>query len=181
MLRVEISAVRGETQLRDDGFRTTLTDDVAETLRAPEIRVDGALKTSGRARYTRDVRLDDALWAKFLMSPYPHARILSIDTSAARTVPGVRAVLTADDIGRRRWGRAMNDWPVLAYDRVRYVGERVAAVAAETLDAAEQAVSLIQVEYEELPPVFDAEEALAPDAPILHPEPEQYYPAGKMP
>ena len=75
----------------------------------------------------------------------------------------------------------MNDWPVLAYDRVRYVGERVAAVAAETLDAAEEAISLIRVEYEELPPVFDAEEALRPDAPILHPEPEQYYPAGKMP
>src|SRR5207244_11305555 len=133
------------------------------------------------ARYTRDLRLDNALWAKFLMSPFAHARIVSIDTTAATAVPGVRAVLTADDVGRRRWGRAMNDWPVLAYDRVRYVGERGAAVAAETPDAAEEAVRLIAVEYEELPAVFDAEEALRPDAPILHPEPEQYYPAGQVP
>jgi CO/xanthine dehydrogenase Mo-binding subunit len=167
--------------MRDDDFRTTLNDEAAAILAAPEMRVDGAMKTTGRARYTRDVHLPDALWAKFLMSPFAHARIVAIDTSAARAVPGVHAVLTADDIDRRRWGRAMNDWPVLAYDRVRYVGERVAAVAAETPEAGEEAVSLIQVQYEELPAVFDAEEALRPDAPILHPDPEQYYPAGKMP
>ena len=167
--------------MRDDDFRTTLNDDAAAILAAPEMRVDGAMKTTGRARYTRDVHLPDALWAKFLMSPFAHARIISIDTSAAKAVSGVHAVLTADDIDRRRWGRSMNDWPVLAYERVRYVGERVAAVAAETPEAAEEAVSLIQVEYEELPAVFDAEEALRADAPILHPDPEQYYPAGKMP
>jgi CO/xanthine dehydrogenase Mo-binding subunit len=167
--------------MRDDDFRTTLNDEAAAILAAPEMRVDGAMKTTGRARYTRDVHLPDALWAKFLMSPFAHARILAIDTSAAKAVPGVHAVLTADDIDRRRWGRAMNDWPVLAYDRVRYVGERVAAVAAETPEAAEEAVSLIQVQYEELPAVFDAEDALRSEAPILHPDPEQYYPAGKMP
>ncbi len=167
--------------MRADDFRTTLNPEAAEVLEVPELRVDGTLKTSGRARYTRDVHLERALWAKFLMSPFPHARITSIDTSVAKAVPGVHAVLTADDIGRRRWGRAMADWPVLAYDRVRYVGERVAAVAAETLEAAEEAVSLIEVEYAELPAVFDAEEALLPDAPILHPEPEKYYAAGKMP
>src|SRR5439155_14082641 len=167
--------------MRDADFRTTLNDDEAAILAAPEMRVDGAMKTTGRARYTRDVHLPDALWAKFLMSPFAHARIISIDTSAAKAVSGVHAVLTADDIDRRRWGRSMNDWPVLAYERVRYVGERVAAVAAETPEAAEEAVSLIQVEYEELPVVFDAEEALRADAPILHPDPEQYYPAGKMP
>ena len=167
--------------MHDDGFRTTLTKDVAEVLDVPEIRVDGTLKTTGRARYTRDLHLEGALWAKFLMSPYAHARIVSIDTSAAKAVRGVHAVLTADDIGRRRWGRAVADWPVLAYGRVRYVGERVAAVAADTPEAAEEAVRLIEVEYEELPAVFDAEAALEPDAPILHPDAEQYYPAGKMP
>ena len=147
-----------------------LTADMAEVLAVPEVRVEGALKVGGRARYVADVRLPGMLWARFLLSSVPHARILSIDTSKAKAVPGVHAVLTGPDIGPLRFGRAVQDWPVLAYDRVRYVGERVAAVAAETREAAEEAVSLIDVEYEELPAVFDAEAALASDAPILHPE-----------
>jgi carbon-monoxide dehydrogenase large subunit len=121
------------------------------------------------------------LWAKFLMSPHPHARIVSIDTTAAKATPGVLAVLTADDIGGRRLGRQVADWPVLAHGRVRYVGERVAAVAAETIEAAEEALKRIDVVYEELPAVFDAEAALEADAPILHPDWEQYYPPGKAP
>src|SRR5206468_9148441 len=91
-------------------------------------------------------------------------------------VPGVHAVVTGKDIGMRRFGRAIRDWPVLAVDRVRYIGERVAAVAAETSDAAQDALALIEVEYDELPAVFDAEEALAPDAPILHPDAAEYDP-----
>jgi CO/xanthine dehydrogenase Mo-binding subunit len=160
---------------------TTLAPEQAEILEIPEIRVDGMLKTSGRARYTGDVKLPGMLWARFLFSPYAHARILSIDTTAAKAVPGVHAVLTGDDIGRRHWGRSMADWPVLAYDTVRYVGERVVAVAAETPEAADEAVRLIEVEYEELPAVFDAEEAVRPDAPLLHPNWESYYPPGKAP
>lgn len=171
----------GEENLRDDGFATTLTREVAEVLEAPEVRVDAALKTTGRARYTGDFHLPGTLWAKFLMSPHPHARIVSIDTTAAKAVPGVQAVLSAEDIGRKRWGRAVSDWPVLAYDRVRYVGERVAAVAAETLDAAEEAARRIEVVYEELPAVFDAEEALRADAAILHPDADSYFPPGKRP
>ena len=165
-----------------EGFSaTTLTRDQADILGVPEMRVDGVLKTSGRARYTGDVHLPGMLWARFLFSPHPHARIVSIDTAAAKAVPGVRAVLTAEDIGRRHWGRTVADWPVLAYDHVRYVGERVAAVAAESPEAADEAVRLIAIVYEELPAVFDAEAALAPDAPVLHPDWESYYPAGKAP
>ncbi len=160
---------------------TTLTLERAEILEVPEIRVDAQTKTTGRAQYTGDVHLPGMLWARYLMSPLPHARIVSIDVSAARAVPGVHAVLTADDIGRRRFGRLYPDWPVLAFDRVRYVGERIAVVAAETPEAAERAVRLIQVDYDALPAVFDSEDALRPGAPILHPNPEHYLPADKLP
>src|SRR5436309_3477971 len=119
-----------------------LTQDIVDILAVPEVRVEGALKVSGRARYVADVRVPGMLWARFLLSPVPHARIVSVDTAKARGVPGVHAVLTGADIGPRRFGRAIQDWPVLAYERVRYVGERVAAVAAETREAAEEAVSL---------------------------------------
>src|SRR5437868_6951489 len=124
---------------------TTITRQVAEALGDPEIRVDAALKTTGRARYTGDVYPAGELWARFLMSPHPHARIVSIDVSAARAVPGVKAVLTADDIGRRRYGRLVSDWPVLADERVRYVGERIVAVAAERPEDAEEAIKRIQI------------------------------------
>ncbi|MPZ13608.1 MAG: molybdopterin-dependent oxidoreductase [Chloroflexi bacterium] len=167
--------------MRDHFSATTLTPEQAEILEIPEVRVDGVLKSTGRARYTRDFRLPGMLWAKFLMSPYPHARIVSIDASAAKAVPGVHVVLTTDDIGRRRLGRQVADWPVLASERVRYVGERVAAVAAVTLEAAEEAVKQLEVVYEELPAVFDAEDALRPDSPILHLDWEEYYPQGRAP
>jgi CO/xanthine dehydrogenase Mo-binding subunit len=156
-----------------------LAQDVSDLLATPEMRVEGALKVGGRARYVADVHRPGMLWARFLLSPVPHARIAAIDTAKAKAVPGVHAVLTGADIGPRRFGRAIQDWPVLAYERVRYVGERVAAVAAETREAAEAAVALIAVDYEELPAVFDAEAAMAPDAPILHPDAAEY--AGERP
>ncbi len=152
-----------------------LTPEAAKVFEEPEYRVEGPLKVSGRARYTSDVHLPGMLYAKFLLSPHPHARIVSIDTSAAKAVPGVHAVLTGADIGERRFGRYLYDWPVLAFGKVLFVGERVAAVAAETREAAEEAVSRVQVEYEELPPVFDLEDALRDDAPVLHPAPDGYY------
>ncbi len=155
-----------------------LTPQVEELLREPEYRVEGPLKVSGRARYSADVQLPGTLWAKFAVSPYPHARILNIDKSAALKVPGVHTILTGQDIGLHRFGRFLYDWPVLAYERVLYIGERVAAVAAETREAAEEAARLIEVEYEELPAVLDAEEALEEGAPILHPEPEGYFYVG---
>src|SRR5919204_3090702 len=142
---------------------------MATVFESPEFRLDGPLKVTGRARYTADMQLPGMLRARFLLSPFPHARILSIDTSKARQVPGVHAVLTGADIGERRFGRNVFDWPVLAYEPVLFVGERVAAVAAETREAAEAAVKLIHVEYEELPAVVDIDAALAADAPVLHP------------
>ncbi len=161
--------------MREHLSPAVLTEDAIAVLEVPEERVDGALKVSGRARYVNDVRVPGMLWADFLMSPHPHARIVSIDTTAARAVPGIHAVLTGQDIGPRLFGRALYDWPVLAYDRVRFVGERVVAVAGETRDAVEEAISRIDVAYEELPAVFDAEEAVRPDAPILHPDAAAYY------
>ena len=115
------------------------------------------------------------LFAAFVQSPHAHARIRSIDVAAARGMPGVKAVLTGADIGRRCFGRQLYDWPVLAVDVVRFAGDRVAAVAAETREAAECAARAIDVDYEELPALLDAREALAEDAPVLHPEWASYF------
>ncbi|HXP92875.1 MAG TPA: xanthine dehydrogenase family protein molybdopterin-binding subunit [Candidatus Binatia bacterium] len=153
-----------------------------ETFADPEIRVEGRDKVSGKAQYTGDVTKPNMLWAAFAVSSVPHARIVSIDTSAAKEVPGVRAILTGADIGDKRFGRHMHDWPVLAFEKVRFIGERVAAVAAETKDAAEEAARLIDVEYDELPAVFVGSEALKPDAPILHEDSAKYiFASGKRP
>ena len=150
--------------------RTTLRDPFAR----PEIRHEGGLKVTGQACYTGDHYPDGVLHVSTLASPVPHATITSVDTSAARTVPGVVAVLTGADIGDVRFGRFLRDLPVLATDRVRFIGQRVAAVAAETREAAEEAVRLIEVEYEDLPAVFDPREALTADAPVLHPDAAGY-------
>lgn len=141
---------------------------------APERRVDGALKVTGSAGYTDDMSMPGMLWADFLYSPVPHARIASIDTAAALALPGVHAVLTGRDTEGARFGRNMLDWPVLADGVVRFAGDRVAAVAAESPDLARQAVELIDVEYEELPAVYDIDDALAPGAPVLHPDVDTY-------
>ncbi len=121
---------------------------------ADELRVDGRAKVTGAMTYTADVHRPDELWAAYATSPLAYARIVAIDTAAARAIPGVKAVLTAEDIGRPRLGRQIFDWPVLAFDVVRFIGDRVAAVAAETREAAEEAVRLIEVTYEELAPVL---------------------------
>jgi CO/xanthine dehydrogenase Mo-binding subunit len=141
---------------------------------APEYRVEGPLKVTGAARYTADVMLPGMLWLAYARSPRPHARILSIETEAARRAPGVHAVLTGADIGAACVGRRLQDWPVLAIDRVRLVGDRVAAVAAESKDAAEAAARLVEVEYEELPGVFSPQDALTEGAPVLHPDAASY-------
>src|SRR5438552_19177120 len=102
----------------------------------PVTRQEGPDKVSGTFLYSADVALPGMLWGKILRSPYPHARIRRIDASRARQVPGVRAVVTGQDIPGHLMGKVMRDMPVLCWDRVRYIGDRVAAVAAETLDAA---------------------------------------------
>jgi len=114
--------------------------------------------------------MPDALWSAILRSPFAHARIVSIDTSRAKAAAGVHAVLTGRDLGGRLYGRSVVDIPILAHDRVRFVGDAVAAVAAETVDQARAALDLIEVEYEELPAVFDPFEAMAPGAPVIHPD-----------
>ncbi len=133
-------------------------------------RRDARLKATGEARYTADLSLPFMLHAAVLRSPYPHARILSIDTSRAESLPGVKAVITARDTSGVKWGvfRYTRDQEFLARDKVRYVGEEVAAVAAETEEIAREAVSLIRVEYEILPAVFDPLSAIAEDAPRIH-------------
>ena len=118
--------------------------------------------------------LPGTLWGKALRCPYPHARIASVDIRRARALPGVHVVLTGADVRGIRYGRRLYDVPVLAEERALFAGERVAAVAAEDLDTADEALSLIEVQYEELPAVFDALEAMDADAPVLHPEVNSY-------
>ena len=136
-------------------------------------RVEGPLKVTGQAKFAADVMLPGMLWGKVLRSPFPHARIVSIDTSGARALPGVYAVITGREFPHYigRWKR---DLPVLAIDRVRFIGERVAAVATETPEIAEEALSLIGVEYEELPAVFHEMEAINEGAPLVHDDPHAY-------
>ena len=123
--------------------------------------------------YGVDVRFGGMLVGKTLRAGIPHARIVNLDTSAAAKVPGVRAIVTGQDCSRRH-GLFQKDQPALAIDRVRYAGEVVAAVAAEDEDAAQEAIERIAVDYEELPGVFDVMEAVAPGAPLIHPDQMSY-------
>lgn len=151
-------------------------------LESSERRVDGAQKTSGVALFAADFSMPGMLWAAFATSPLPHARIVSIDASRARAMPGVEAVLTGADIGDRRFGRRLFDRPVLAVERTLFIGDYVAAVAADTRDIAEEAAAAIDVVYDELPAVFEPERALAQNAPVLHRFPERYhFHGGKRP
>ena len=131
-------------------------------------RAEGPDKVTGRSRYAADIPCEGLLWGKILRSPHPHARIRGIDASRARKAPGVRAVVTGRDVPNHFMGKQIRDLPVLCWDRVRYVGDRVAAVAAETPEAAEAALGLIDVDYEILPAVFDPVAATGPEAPLLH-------------
>jgi carbon-monoxide dehydrogenase large subunit len=131
-------------------------------------RVDAPAKVSGSARYAADITRPGLPIGAVLRSPVPHAEIVRIDTAAAKALPGVRAVLTAADLPDVRMGRTLRDMPVLARDRVRFIGEKVAAVAADSAEIAEEAIGRIHVEYRELPAVFDPIEAILPDAPPIH-------------
>ena len=137
-------------------------------------RVEGPAKVTGEARYTADILLPGMIWGKVLRSPLPHAKVVSIDTREAEQMPGILAVLTAKDLPDLLTGRLVYDMPVLAIDRVRFIGEKVAVVAAEDPDMAEDALASIDVEYEEMPAVFDAHEAMNPEAPLLHPDYRSY-------
>ncbi|MBI3079318.1 MAG: xanthine dehydrogenase family protein molybdopterin-binding subunit, partial [Deltaproteobacteria bacterium] len=137
-------------------------------------RLDATEKAAGRATYTVDLRLPGLLHGRFLRSPHPHARLLHVDAERARRLPGVRAVVTGADAPAVRHGRVIKDETAFPTTRVRFVGERVAAVAAIDPDIAEEAVGLIRVEYEPLPPVHTPEEAMREGAPVLHEELASY-------
>ena len=134
-------------------------------------RVDGVPKVKGEFEYASDLRRDGMLWGATLRSPHPHARIVSIDTTAALTAPGVFAVLTHADVpGKKTFGLDVQDQPVLATDVVRYAGEAVAIVAAEDPELARAALKAIAVNYKVLTPVTDMGQALEPTAPPVHPQ-----------
>jgi 4-hydroxybenzoyl-CoA reductase subunit alpha len=136
-------------------------------------RIDAKEKVRGQAHYTDDLKLPGMLCGMILRSPFAHARILKIDASRALKVPGVKAIITGDDTVKIRYGviskspKFVDEYP-LAVDRIRFIGEEVAAVAATEADAALEAMELIRVDYEALSAVFDPEVALQPNAPQLH-------------
>jgi len=132
-------------------------------------QVTARAKVLGRAQYAGDLKVAGMLHGKVLRSPYPHARIVAIDTSAARALPGVKAVLTGVDAPRAMWGVHHKERRILAEGVVRFAGEEVAAVAAVTEEIARDALDLIQIEYEELPAILTPEEALDEEAPGIHP------------
>src|SRR6476659_400829 len=135
-------------------------------------RVDGPAKLRGWAQFTGDIEMPGMVYAKSLRSSHAHARLLRVDASRAAKLPCVVAILTRDDLKgmNSHFGPVVKDQPVVAMDRVRYVGDIIAVVAAAEKDIAEEAVELIEVEYEALPAVFDPAAAMEPGAPILHGE-----------
>jgi xanthine dehydrogenase molybdenum-binding subunit len=130
---------------------------------------DSLAKITGAARFTDDYHFPGMLHARTLRAGVPHARIRSIDAAEARALPGVHAVLTHEDVpGRNLHGLVTIDWPVLCGEKVRYAGDAVAIVAADSRETADRALGLIRVEYDELPAVTSAIEAIRPGAPVLH-------------
>lgn len=145
----------------------------------PEVKVDAVKLAQGRPVFTDDFRLDGMLYGALLPSPHAHARIKRIDASRARALPGVYAILTHEDLPRIKYASGGQSYPQpLPYDqvcldnKVRHVGDRVAVVAAETPELAQEALELIEVEYEVLPAVVDMEDAMREGAPVIHDEPD---------
>jgi CO/xanthine dehydrogenase Mo-binding subunit len=139
------------------------------TIGKAEVRKDALDKVTGAARYIDDIPQPDVRVGMVVRSPHHHARIVSIDTAAAQTVPGVRAIITSRDVpGDKTFGALLQDQPALAVDVVRHVGEPVALVIADSKTTAQRALALVAVEYEPLPAVHDPTEALKPDAPLVH-------------
>jgi len=158
------------------------------TVGKPDAKVDALKLVQGKAAFTADVDLSNVLVARVLFSPVAHARIKRIDVEKARNLPGVQAVLTYKDIPRVIYSTAGQSEPIpgpldtFSLDsKVRFVGDRVAFVAADSAEIADTALKLIDVEYEELPPLLDSREAMKPGAPILHDEPEYQNFAGSDP
>ncbi|HMD14285.1 MAG TPA: molybdopterin cofactor-binding domain-containing protein, partial [Bacteroidota bacterium] len=135
----------------------------------PERRVDSLGKVTGTAKYAADYNVAHQLFGKVLRSKYPHAKILSIDVTAAQQLEGVEAVLLAKDIpGEKSFGIILKNQAILANDKVRYLGDGLALVAARTEEIARQALSLIDVRYEPFPIVSDPEFAMTDESPKIH-------------
>jgi len=147
---------------------------VSATAERTFIRPDGNEKVTGAGRYTADLTVSGQLHARFRYADHPRARILSIDTSRARALPGVLAVVTHEDVPDVLYGQLVKDRRLFAKEEVRYEAEVIAGVAALTPEIAQEAAGLIEVEYEPLEPVTDPELALAPDAPLVHADWESY-------
>jgi len=133
-------------------------------------RIDSQEIVTGRVVYGVDMSLPGMVYGKVLRSPIPHGRIVRLDVSEAERLPGVLAVITAKDVPANRFGFALKDETVFAIDKVRFIGDAVAAVAAGDPKTAEEALEHIHVEYEDLPAVFELEDALKKDAPLVHPD-----------
>jgi len=168
---IELRAERGERRfLGTKPLPPRANDPSLQSVGHSVPRPDGRAKVMGAPIFTDDLYFEGMLQARVLRSRYPHAYLLRVDVSQARRLPGVAAVLTADDVpGEKHHGLLTSDWPVLAYDKVRYVGDAVALVAAESAEIAEKALELIAVEYEPLPVVDSVLAALRADAPLVHP------------
>ena len=131
-------------------------------------RTDAIPKVTGAALYVADIQMPGMLHGAVLRSPHPNARIVSIDLTAARAMPGVKSVITGEDTAHKKWGAFRPDLYPLAIGRVRYVGDEVAAVAAISPEIARAAVDKIVVNYEVLPAVLSMDQAMAPNAPLVH-------------
>jgi carbon-monoxide dehydrogenase large subunit len=140
----------------------------------PTPRVEGEGKVSGKAKYAVDIVVPGMVWGKLLRSPIASGKIKRIDTSKASALPGVHAVITGADCTGLRIGRRVYDMPILADGEVRFIGEKVAAVAADTEKIAEEAINLIEVEFEETEALLDPVEALKPGAKLIHPNVSSY-------
>jgi CO/xanthine dehydrogenase Mo-binding subunit len=140
----------------------------------PQPRLDGPETVTGRSTYTVDVALPSMLHAKLFRSSVPHAKIRRLDVGRARALGGVATVLTAADVPRKRFGFTVQDEELLAGEKVRYVGDVIAAVAAVDEETAEQAIGLIDCDYQELPAAFSADEALRENAPLVHEDLSSY-------
>jgi aldehyde oxidoreductase len=153
-----IAAGEGHAELEPEGDR----------VRSTQLYRDAIDKVTGATEYGADIKMDGMLYGKLLWSEHPHAEIISIDTSEAEKVPGVVGVFTARDIpGTNKIGNLLRDQPTMADKKVHYIGDSLASVYAESLDAAEEAIKKIHVKYKVLPGVFSPEEAARPDAPIV--------------
>ena len=144
-------------------------------------RIEGYGKVTGQTKYAADLPFEGLLWAKVLRSPVPHARIVKIDVAKAKALPGVRVVLTGADVKDVFVGTRVKDQPVLVEDKVRMAGDALVAVAADTEAIADEAIGLIDIQYEELPYVDDPVEALKATSPLIHDDRTKYKNAPKLP